>query len=169
VQVKANQPWLLKQLIRLAEGQVPQDQYLSRQKNRGRLEHRHARLYPAMAQWQSEYAGIVCFLVVQRWGYRQGKFYKKTHYYISSYRFNCARTISQLIRHHWLIENRLHYVKDVHMNEDRNRIRHPQAAKNCSLIKNLTLNLVRLQGLQSLKKAIEFYAHNIKELYSWLL
>ena len=155
--------------MRLAEQQPPRDQYLSRQKNRGRIEHRHASLYPAPVQWQDEYAAIACFLLVQRWGYRQGKFYHKTHYYISSHRFTCARTMSQLIRNHWLIENRLHYVKDVQMNEDRNRIGHSQAARNCSVIKNLTLNLVRLQGLHSLKKAIEFYAHDIKELYCWLL
>ncbi len=80
-----------------------------------------------------------------------------------------AQQAAQLIRDHWLIENRLHWVKDVLMNEDQNRIRDHQAAKNVSLIKNIVLNLIKAKGFTSLKDTTQRYAHNIKELYSWLL
>jgi predicted transposase YbfD/YdcC len=121
------------------------------------------------------YKGIVCFVVLRRWGYRKDKRYQKakpyekTHYYILSRPMACAQQAVDLIRNHWGIENRLHWVKDVLMKEDKNRIRHHRAAKNVSLIKNIVLNLTRARGFTSLKATTQRYAHNIKELYSWLL
>jgi predicted transposase YbfD/YdcC len=102
-------------------------------------------------------------------GWREGRTYAQTHYYILSRPFSDAGQVGRLIRAHWSIENRLHYVKDVTMGEDKNRIAHPQAAKNVSLLKNMALNLARQRGYTGLKRAIDLNAHNIKQLYQWLL
>ncbi len=173
--MKANQVNLLTRLQAEARAQKPLSEHQCRQKNRGRLEHRHCQLFVAPQDWHKHYKGIACFVVLRRWGYRKGKRfqkakpYEKTHYYILSCPMESAGQAACLIRNHWLIENRLHWVKDVLMKEDKNRIRHHQAAKNVSLIKNIVLNLTRATGFTSLKTAIERYAHDIKGLYSLLL
>lgn len=173
--MKGNQVKLLALLQQTALEQKPLSQHQCRQKNRGRLEHRHCKLFAAPKDWQKLYPGLVCFVVLRRWGYRKGKPhekakpYDKTHYYILSRKMASAQQAACLIRNHWSIENRLHYVKDVHMKEDKNHIRHHQAAKNVSLLKNMVLNLTRTKGFSSLKATTQRYAHDIKILYSWLL
>ncbi len=173
--MKKNQATLFTQLEQTAASEKPLSQHQCQQKNRGRLEHRRARLYAAPQPWQKYYPGIVCFVVLRRWGYRKPKpthkarYYEKTHYYILSRMMESAQQAAVLIRNHWWIENRLHWVKDVLMNEDHNRIREEQAAKNLSLLKNMVLNVVKAKGFSSLKDTTGRYAHNIKELYSWLL
>jgi predicted transposase YbfD/YdcC len=175
LQVKRNQGKLFSRLEQTAASEKPLSQHQCQEKNRGRIEHRHTRLYAAAPQWQKHYPGIVCFVVLRRWGYRKNKpthkarYYEKTHYYILSRSMESAQQAAALIRNHWCIENRLHYLKDVLMNEDHNRIRHEQAAKNVSLLKNMVLNVIKAKGFSSLKDTTGRYAHNIKELYSWLL
>ena len=50
-----------------------------------------------------------------------------------------------LARAHWGIENRLHYVRDVSMDEDRCRVR--AGARALAAIRNLVLNLIRARSL----------------------
>jgi hypothetical protein len=169
LQVKANQASLLEKLQQTATCQRPIDQDESREKNRGRLEHRRVKLFEARLPWREDYPGLVAFAQLRRWGYRNHQAYEATHYYILSRAGLTAQQVGAIIRGHWSIENRLHYVKDVSMGEDHNGIGHPQAAKNLSLLKNFVLNLVRLKGFNSIKIANNAYAHNIKELYNCLL
>lgn len=49
-----------------------------------------------------------------------------------------------LNRAHWGIENRLHYVRDVSMNEDRCRVR--AGARPLASLRNLTTSLIRKTG-----------------------
>jgi predicted transposase YbfD/YdcC len=51
----------------------------------------------------------------------------------------------QLSRGHWGIENRLHWVRDVTMNEDRCRVR--AGARALAALRNLVLWLIRSRGL----------------------
>lgn len=51
----------------------------------------------------------------------------------------------QLIRDHWAIENRLHYVRDVTFLEDRCRIR--AGARPIAALRNLAISLIRRAGL----------------------
>ena len=41
----------------------------------------------------------------------------ESHYYLSSLDWSASQ-FAEVIRGHWLIENRLHWVKDVTLNED---------------------------------------------------
>jgi predicted transposase YbfD/YdcC len=43
--------------------------------------------------------------------------FHESHYYLSSLDWSASQ-FSDAIRGHWLIENRLHWVKDVTLNED---------------------------------------------------
>ena len=51
----------------------------------------------------------------------------------------------ELKRNHWAIENRLHYVRDVSMDEDRCRVR--AGGRALASIRNLILSLIRSRGL----------------------
>ena len=57
-----------------------------------------------------------------------------------------------LVRAHWGIENRLHHVRDVSMDEDRCRARASGRALAC--LRNLALALIRRRGL-SVREARE--------------
>ena len=75
-----------------------------------------------------------------------------THsYYLSNIK-ESAKEFLNGIRSHWGIENRLHYVKDVSFKEDESKIRSGNAPAVISLIRNLVLNIARLNGQNSIKK-----------------
>jgi len=54
-----------------------------------------------------------------------------------------AEKLLELVRGHWGIENRCHWVLDVTFNEDQCRVRTGHAAQNLALLRKLTLNLLR--------------------------
>jgi predicted transposase YbfD/YdcC len=65
-------------------------------------------------------------------------------YYISSLTGD-ARTILQAVRHHWGIENSLHWVLDVVFREDQARMRQGDTAHNFAMLRHIALNLLRAQ------------------------
>jgi predicted transposase YbfD/YdcC len=79
----------------------------------------------------------------------------------------CAQ-FAQIIRGHWGIENRLHWVKDVVFKEDSLPLKHHNAASNWSLLRSIVINLARQHGYDSLTKAERFLSHNIPQLFSLL-
>ena len=72
----------------------------------------------------------------------QGKTTIERRLYISSLPADAQR-LSEAVRSHWAIENRLHWCMDVAFNDDRMRARTGHAAHNLALIKQLAINLLR--------------------------
>ena len=70
-----------------------------------------------------------------------GKTTVETRYYISSLANN-AELFGQSVRSHWGIENSLHWVLDVALNEDDCRIRKDNAPENFSIMRRLAVNLL---------------------------
>ena len=71
---------------------------------------------------------------------------RERRYYLSSLPGSMdedAKRLSRVIRTHWEIDNRVHWVLDVAMGEDANRTRAGQSAQNLALIRKLALNLLR--------------------------
>ena len=66
----------------------------------------------------------------------------ETRYYISSLSGD-ARQILSSVRSHWGVENSLHWVLDVAMNEDACRMREGNSAANFAVLRHLALNLLR--------------------------
>ena len=54
-----------------------------------------------------------------------------------------AKRLNRVIRTHWEIENRVHWVLNVAMGEDVNRTRKGESAQNLALIRKLAVNLLR--------------------------
>ncbi|MDR1339916.1 MAG: transposase, partial [Prevotellaceae bacterium] len=88
----------------------------------------------------------------------------ETAYFISDVRSNKARFFAQHIRNHWAIENSLHWIKDVILNGDKSKTTGGMAAENISIIRNIVINLFRLNGYTSLKYAIELCMNDFKKL-----
>jgi predicted transposase YbfD/YdcC len=84
-------------------------------------------------------------------------------YFISSIEVS-ASIYNRGIRSHWAIENSLHYVKDVTFGEDASRIRTGNAPTNFSIIRNISINLLRRMNFNSFPQAIRMIGGNISRL-----
>lgn len=67
----------------------------------------------------------------------------EVRYYISSLSAN-AEKLNSATRHHWAVENCLHWTLDMTFGEDYSRVRLNNAAENMAMIKHTVLNLIRL-------------------------
>lgn len=66
-------------------------------------------------------------------------------YFLLSHPFTPDELI-RIVRSHWHIENKLHWVLDVAFDEDRSRIRKDHAQRNLALLRKMALNLIRLNN-----------------------
>jgi predicted transposase YbfD/YdcC len=63
-------------------------------------------------------------------------------YYVLS-KYIPAKRLLQIVRSHWGIENRLHWVLDVLFDEDGNRTRKDNAPENLAILRRFALNIIR--------------------------
>ena len=64
----------------------------------------------------------------------------------------------QLIRGHWAIENRLHYVRDVSFGEDGSQIRSGAAPQVLAALRNVVIGLLRDAGWSNIAAAVRYNA-----------
>ena len=166
VKVKASQPKLLGSVRRKAETSVPTDVCKTVEKSRGRLETREVAVFEPPSDIPKGRTEISRIISVRRIFESPKKSHASISYYISSITSDSAELFAQGIRGHWHVENRLHYVKDVVMNEDDSGIRNVNAAANMSVFRNIVINIFRGNGFDSVKGASIFFAANIRKLYN---
>ncbi|MGZ5154458.1 MAG: ISAs1 family transposase, partial [Burkholderiales bacterium] len=76
-------------------------------------------------------------------------------YYLLS-KYMSAKRLLQVTRSHWTIENQLHWVLDVHFDEDGNRARMDNAPENLAILRRLALNILRsYPGPTSIRRKIK--------------
>lgn len=88
------------------------------------------------------WAGIRSIVMIVCTRMIDGKETQYLRYYISSL-VSDAERILQIVRKHWAIENELHWVLDVAMNEDRSRVRKDQSPENLAVLRHIALNLLK--------------------------
>lgn len=138
--------------------------------NRGRAELRTVRVSSRVEAVRGQWAGLSQAVEVERLVVSKGKKRSELHYYISSLKTSAFR-YAEGIRLHWMIENGLHYVKDVTLKEDKSRIRSGYAPQNLSTLKNIALNILRTtcEKCSGIAKTIRLIAHNIKGLKQMIM
>ena len=65
-----------------------------------------------------------------------------------------ADRLLQLIRGHWGIENGLHYVRGVTMEEDGSQVRTGSAPQMMASVRNMVISILRLSGAANVVSAI---------------
>jgi len=70
-----------------------------------------------------------------------GKTTVETRYYISSLNLD-AKKFGESVRSHWGIENSLHWILDVALDEDNCRIRKDNAPQNFAVLRHIAVNLL---------------------------
>jgi hypothetical protein len=91
---------------------------------------------------------------------RQGETKREVSYIITSLPREEAgpRRLLALIRGHWGIENRLHWVRDVTFDEDRCQIRTESAPQVMAALRNLVIGLFRLAGATNIAATLRAHA-----------
>jgi len=92
------------------------------------------------AEWAS-LQGLVR-IEAERYHKATGKTEREIRYYITSLKPDAAR-LNRVIRQHWGIENKLHWVLDVGFGEDLSRKRVGHASHNLSFLNRIALNILK--------------------------
>ncbi len=139
------------------------------EKNRGRLERRtltSTTVLNDFLDWPD--VAQVCRLV--RTTHRKGEETTEVQYAISSVPRTHADAEQLLAwwRGLWHIENRLHWVRDVTMDEDRCRIRKGAAPQIFSGFRNAAISLLRCLDCTNIAKALREHAFKVDHLFTKL-
>ena len=73
--------------------------------------------------------------------------------------------MSDVIRGHWGIENKNHYVRDVTLLEDDSRIRIKPG--HFSRLRSMALNILRANGVKNVREAIYANTLNVRNLLAY--
>ena len=79
-----------------------------------------------------------------------------------------ARQLLTWWRHHWDIENRLHWVRDTAFREDHCRVIQGTAAHNLAAFRNAAINVLRLQNTPNITAALRQNAYQVHRLLTKL-
>lgn len=158
--LKANQPELHAGVALLFENPVSPPTIV-RQRNRhgDRLEVRELALSRELNEWTDwpELAQVGRLTCLRR---RKGETRIETSYIITSLSPEQATPaqLLHLVRGHWGIENRLHWVRDVTFDEDRCQIRTGAAPQVMAALRNLVIGLFRLGGARNIAAQLRAHA-----------
>jgi predicted transposase YbfD/YdcC len=119
------------------------------EKDHGRLEERRSHVFDQLdcLHRPQQWPDLQCFAVIESQRTVKGKTTREQRFYLSSLKPDATK-ISGAIRQHWGVENRLHWCMDVIFADDQMRARTGHAAHNLSVLKHLTLNLIRLDPIK---------------------
>ncbi len=168
IALKSNQKKLLKAALQISENQPPLSECQTVDVSHGRQIVRKVSVFDIepvkIAEFERAKWGKITSLVkVERSGTRGEKDYQHFAYYISSLSVD-ADIFASKIRGHWLIENQLHWVKDVIFKEDTWPRHHYKAVTNLSILTTIALNLYRFLGFLSVKAGQRWLGSSLSNL-----
>jgi len=98
--------------------------------------------YLGLIRNSTNWVGLKSIAMVIRTQIVDGTETRRLRFYITSLPGNAKRLL-HVVRRHWAIENELHWVLDVALNEDHSRVRKDQAPENFAVLRHITLNLLK--------------------------
>lgn len=145
--VKANQKYLYDDVVDLFASKQPFKSHSAVETGHGRIEKRTATVLDsaAMLDDSNKWPGLRSLVKIDTERYIKSTRLTsaETRYYISSCTGFSAEKMNQLVRHHWSVENKLHWQLDVNFGEDDARKRVGNAANNFNLILKTALALLQ--------------------------
>lgn len=159
--VKGNQPKLHHQLKRLPWKDVPASNKHSYKKN-GRTGSRSIKVVTVDAGILFPHAAQAAQVIRRSRKINGEKWSQETVYIITSLRAEAAsaKDLNTMVRGHWTIENRLHWVRDVVFLEDKSMVRTGNAPRLMASLRNLAISLYRLARIENIAKATRHTARN---------
>lgn len=160
--VKANQPTLHNQLTALPWTDVP---VAHRSTNRG-----HGRIEQRTLKVVTIRTGIVfpharqALQVTRKTRRINAKSTKwttvETVYAVTSVAADEARPVelAAWVRGHWAVETRLHWVRDVTLDEDRSQVRTGNAPRTMASLRNLVISMLRTSGVTNIARGLRHHA-----------
>lgn len=176
-QVKGNQPALFEAVQAVETHAEPLDQTRQFDHERSRIERREIKVFdaaPVLASfpesdgWSPRIAAVIrvhrdtdCFDT------RTGTWKQRTEtaYYVATH-LHTADVFAQVIRGHWGIENRNHYVRDVTLREDASRIRRNPGI--FARLRSFTLNILRKNQITNISEALYDNALCLDNLHAYV-
>jgi predicted transposase YbfD/YdcC len=154
--VKANQPNLYAQLKVLPWSEA-RAKYYDRSWGHGRLETRVVKsLIVTGLGIDFPYAAQVAQIVRHRIDTKTGKRTRETVYVITDLTSRQAPPdpIAKIVRSQWVIENRLHFVRDTAFREDASTIRTGHGPENMATLRSFAINQLRAAGHTNIAAAL---------------
>lgn len=148
--LKDNHPKLTeavdKEFTKALESDVPpasMRRHTTVETNRGRRERREYFALPARDSLPgfADWANLATIVMVIRVTLVNGRETAEVSYFLSSLPAK-VKALAKLIRQHWSIESRLHWVLDVTFTEDASRIRKGQAPQTSAMLRRLAVSIL---------------------------
>jgi predicted transposase YbfD/YdcC len=157
ITVKRNQPGLYAQLAALPWREVPVA-YTKAERGHGRTERRTLKV-TAVAKGLAFPCAAQAIQITRRRKVK-GKWSRETCYAVTSLTLTQATyaQLAAIIRGHWGIEDRLHWVRDNDFDEDRSQIRTASGPRIMASLRNLAITILRLAGAASIAAALRYHA-----------
>ncbi len=132
---------------------IDADEYETLEKEHGRIEHRKfwvvdAEELPAAKEWM----GLKSVGLCVRERTVKGKTTKEEVFFATSLELD-AKLFSEVIRSHWQVENKLHWVVDVTFREDKQRYKDKTMAQNFSCVRKMAFNVLKKDPRKSSLKS----------------
>jgi predicted transposase YbfD/YdcC len=152
--VKANQPTLHTQLRALPWREIPAVD-ITRGKGHGRAESRTLKLTAVAAGIGFPHARLAIQLTRRRRSLNRKRWRTETVYAITDLDQSQIRPdeLADILRGHWHIENRLHWVRDVTFAEDHSQIRTGHGPAVMAVLRNLAISVHRRHGAANIAAA----------------
>jgi predicted transposase YbfD/YdcC len=160
--VKANQKTLHRQIRSPFQGtrKIP-FVATDHEKSHGRTITWTLRAKEAPEHIRSAWSGTSWIVEVITEGSREDKPFRATHLFLTSLR-STPEALLRLVRDRWSLEG-WHWIRDTQLHEDAHRYRGNGAGAMASL-RTAALNLLRLDGFQSIRAGLQAMCHDITAL-----
>ena len=164
--MKRNQPNLHNAITETTKTK-PLDAYSWTQDGHGHDSQCRIKIWEADSNMKRKWPGLQRYISVRRQGIRNDKKFDTTTFYISS-ETQSAWSFAKGIRGHRKIENTLHWTKDVVQNEDDCGLVKPQAVINMAVMRNISFNLLVMNGFKSISEGIGAMGESIKTMWGMI-
>lgn len=118
-------------------------------KGHGRIERRECFVSDDISWLSHQWEGLKNIVMVRSTVEKKSQRSEDVRFYITSLE-NDAKKVGRAIRAHWEVENKVHWVLDMSLNEDRCQIYKDNAPENMGILRKFALNFVNKHKPESL-------------------